>query len=513
VFDGASVVPIDLRTGGDSWPQGIVSLGNVALTSATNAASWSVLWAIDPVAETGVELTINPVNYWMSIQAPAIAAGDTAFFTIDDELWTTDGTPGGTSVVEPVGRIDGNIAVLRAGDGAVKPLVLLFARDSSSGLISPWVSDGTPAGTSLLPVGLAFEDNGDLGGMVRAGSRVLFVGQVSGSEYAELFVTDGTVLGTSQLTDRAGGGDFDSAYQPQILSAVNGSWLYTDTQTSTGTELWVTDGATTELIEITPGATSSLRGAGGDGAATVLGDRVVFSAFTPAAGAELWASDGSADGTELLGEVLPGPAGQWVRPVATGDRVYFAAVGPEGDGEELWMWASPAPPQLSAAGSSPGIVSTAGPLQVEVVVTDDDGGLPSTIRARSAGAWHTMTAAVGCGALCDAGNGERFVGVLSQVAAGVSTTFELEVSDGVSTESLATAGPSFVSQPGDANGDGTLDAGDLARVVGELADSNSSSSVGDVRTGSLTGTWGGVDASPDLVLDAADASAAAARAF
>jgi ELWxxDGT repeat protein len=101
-----------------------------------------------------------------------------------------------------------------------------------------------------------------------------------------------------------------------------------------------------------------------DCAATVLGDRLVFSAFTPAAGAELRASHGTADGTELLGEVLPGPAGQWVRPVATGDRVCFAAVGPDGDGEAVWVWAPPAPPQLTSAVASPSPVSTAGPLSL-----------------------------------------------------------------------------------------------------------------------------------------------------
>lgn len=57
-----------------------------------------------------------------------------------------------------------------------------------------------------------------------------------------------------------------------------------------------------------------------------LGDRVFFSAESPASGRELWASDGTPEGTRLVADVLPGPSysdPQLLTPL--GSQVFFTA--------------------------------------------------------------------------------------------------------------------------------------------------------------------------------------------
>jgi ELWxxDGT repeat protein len=73
-----------------------------------------------------------------------------------------------------------------------------------------------------------------------------------------------------------------------------------------------------------------------------LGDRVVFQAFEEATGAELWISDGTPGGTQLLADIDPtdtsAPGTQGSLPhhfVAFGDRAYFFAFHPD-FGNELW---------------------------------------------------------------------------------------------------------------------------------------------------------------------------------
>jgi ELWxxDGT repeat protein len=50
-------------------------------------------------------------------------------------------------------------------------------------------------------------------------------------------------------------------------------------------------------------------------------DRVVFPAYTPNSGIELWGSDGTAQGTRLLREILPGPDSVRIRPLGTVRRL------------------------------------------------------------------------------------------------------------------------------------------------------------------------------------------------
>lgn len=79
---------------------------------------------------------------------------------------------------------------------------------------------------------------------------------------------------------------------------------------------------------------------------TQLGGLVLFSAVTEAEGRELWRTDGTGAGTELVLDLVPGPVGgEPGSLVARGDRVFFAA----GEGVRRRLWASDG----TAAGTAP----------------------------------------------------------------------------------------------------------------------------------------------------------------
>ena len=255
VWDGSSVQQIDLLATGDSDPSGLVPLGDVVLTRADNPSGDSVLWAIDPVTLTFEDLLDSAVLPYF----PVLAAGDTAFFFVNQDLWKTDGTAAGTELIETVGVTEGAAAVLREGSAGTPPLIVFLVYEPlTPGLSVLWASDGTPQGTLQLATGFGFETNNSVS-LVRSGSEALLITQPFGSSTFELFVTDGTVPGTSQVSDRAAGGDFgDSA--PHVLGSVPGGWYYSDRRDATGAELWITDGSTTTMLEINPGPMGSLRG-------------------------------------------------------------------------------------------------------------------------------------------------------------------------------------------------------------------------------------------------------------
>ena len=83
--------------------------------------------------------------------------------------------------------------------------------------------------------------------------------------------------------------------------------IFTADDGTHGTELWVTDGtaAGTQLLkDINPGAGYSF-----PENFTVLGDKLIFTADDGTHGTELWATDGTAAGTVLLADINPGDGG------------------------------------------------------------------------------------------------------------------------------------------------------------------------------------------------------------
>ena len=219
-------------------------------------------------------------------------------------LWVTDGTQAGTHAVGNNAR--GFYAAprfLATGGGRA-----LFAAEDASGW-EPWVTDGTDAGThrvaDLNPGAgdsVLYYNASPSGSDAVAAPWGGFVFVASdGTHGLELWRTDGTGPGTSQIKDIATGSANSS---PFGLTAVNGKVVFAATDSTHGTEIWVTDGTaagTVPLQDIWPGGTSS-----DPREITAVGGQAFFRASDGTHGAELWATDGTSGGTRMVKDLAPG---------------------------------------------------------------------------------------------------------------------------------------------------------------------------------------------------------------
>lgn len=134
-----------------------------------------------------------------------------------------------------------------------------------------WTTDGTVAGTQLL------KEWPDLGiTELRPFRSGVMVAKSLGLYYqSEIWVSDGTAAGTRLLFAQ-------NAWETAVA---DGMLYIISTDAAHGTELWQSDGTTTQLaFEINPGSTSSMHALAGS-----VGDRLYFTAETAATGHELWA--------------------------------------------------------------------------------------------------------------------------------------------------------------------------------------------------------------------------------
>jgi ELWxxDGT repeat protein len=201
------------------------------------------------------------------------AARGRLFFRVDDSLWTSDGTPGGT---QPIG--DMSPTLLRASSR-----LLFFAGEG--GL---WTSDGTAAGTQLVkPLRLAFSPRYDnmISDFQPWGDAMFFVAS-DGLSGFELWRSDGTPDGTAMVKDIAPG-----STSSQIENfTVMGSALYFSAYDGSSRRLWRTDGTPAGTEALTDAA-PSIAGHTGQfpvrswGAASGL---LLFAATDPNHGTELW---------------------------------------------------------------------------------------------------------------------------------------------------------------------------------------------------------------------------------
>ena len=181
-----------------------------------------------------------------------------------------------------------------------------------------WISDGTEAGTQLLLDINPGSSSGYYGGDYPDGSFAYgfteFNGQLfftadDGENGNELWVSDGTAAGTQLLVDINPGGSsyYSSSSFAYGFTEFNGQLFFTANDGETGNELWVSDGTaagTQLLVDINPGSSSGYYGEYPAGSFaygfTEFNSQLFFTANDGENGNELWVTDGTAVGTQLL---------------------------------------------------------------------------------------------------------------------------------------------------------------------------------------------------------------------
>ena len=333
----------DINPGGsNSGPGTVVRLHNgLALFDAfdgNGASHGRELWVTDgTTAGTSLLKDINPgAASSVPSNITAIAAGKALFRANDGvtgtELWVTDGTAAGTSLLKDINP--GAAYSSPSGLVALNGKVLFTAVTASAGR-EVWVSDGTADGTSQ--VADINPGAGGIGGygLFTVSNRTALFAASNGSAGTELWVTDGTAAGTVMLKDiRAGA---SGAYPSNMISLGAGRVLFTANDGTTGSELWITDGTpggTSLVIDLQPGS------AGGATSAPVNigGGRALFAGTAPGVGTELFVTDGTAAGTVLVKDLVPGTGGGspgYITAIGNGRAVFAATL--SATGRELWV--------------------------------------------------------------------------------------------------------------------------------------------------------------------------------
>ena len=335
-----------------SSPRDLLPYPGGVFFRATEAATGNEPWLTD-----GTLFGTNPLGDINPGAASSTGGFFSAALTGGRILFTANEPVAGSElwrVVLPDGdpELVANIAL--AGGSAPRTLTpsgawTYFTADDNIVGRELWRSDGQPGGTYELVDDLdgAATDSGVTGLTAHAG-RVYFQGPAPGNG-VELMRTTLPGPGTEIVADVNPVGDSD----PQSLTPTDGGLFFTAVTAGSGRELWLTDGVpggTTDLVEdIDPGASGSVCPTP---YLTELNGEVFFCAGDGTNGNELWRSDGTPGGTEMVGDINPAGSSNPASLSVHGDTLYFVAEDGGAGGRELYALDT-APPDTALI-DSPG---------------------------------------------------------------------------------------------------------------------------------------------------------------
>jgi ELWxxDGT repeat protein len=348
----------DIRPGSsDSDPQDLtVFNGKLYFTAKDGSATGRELWVSDGTA-AGTQLFKDIYR-----GAPYVLEDDNdptgltvfngrLFFSANDgingrELWSTDGTAAGTQLFKDINPGRNSSSSPFSSDPTnfiVFNGKLIFSALEASTARELWISDGTAAGTQLLK-DIATRGTGSTSFWGSApknftilGDKLFFTATEWSGTGEELWMTDGTTAGT-QLVKDINLGTYSSS--PQNLTVVNDKLFFSANDGTNGQELWVSDGtaAGTQLVkDIYPFVAPFIRSSSPENL-TVFNGKVFFSANDGTNGREVWSSDGTASGTQLLKVISPGTSGTDYNPIGftVFDGKLFISIDNGTNGTELW---------------------------------------------------------------------------------------------------------------------------------------------------------------------------------
>ncbi|MGH2565778.1 MAG: ELWxxDGT repeat protein, partial [Ginsengibacter sp.] len=222
--------------------------------------------------------------------------GKTVFYSdIDSSIWASDGTPGNTIQISTI-KYEDNYGYLNGK--------IYFSGSTAATGTELYVTDGTAGGTSLVKdinAGSADSDPGDM----TLFNGFLYFSAVTAAQGRELWKSDGTAGGTSLLKDIVAGTGSSNGSEDSFHLFSNGAFLLFSAESSgSGVELWKSDGTaggTSLLKDINTGADSS-----NPREFISVNSTILFFATDATHGEELWKTDGSAGGTVLVKDINPG---------------------------------------------------------------------------------------------------------------------------------------------------------------------------------------------------------------
>lgn len=285
------------------------------------------------------------------------------------ELWKTDGTLAGTSLVKDA-FLGPNSSY--PSDLTVVGNKLFFIADNGTLGRELWVSDGSPTGTFMVKNIRLGVGSSNISNMTNFNGNLYFSADSTGvGNDRELYKSDGTPAGTDKLLDISSGSS-----SPAEFTEVNGK-LYFVASGSGGREIWSTDGTaagTQPVADIVLGPNSS-----NPAELTRVGNELFFTADDgTATGREIWKSNGTSAGTVLVANVAPAPYvnSYASRLTGVGNRLYFTAYDFASSDYALWTSDGSAVGTLKLTGLAPNSgdsLDNFTPFADKLVFTANDG--------------------------------------------------------------------------------------------------------------------------------------------
>ena len=223
-----------------------------------------------------------------------------------EELWVTDGTPAGTHILYDFTPGAHWTRPLTFHDFGGLTYMTLWSSSPTTNRKELWSTDGTAANTKFImeidveyPV--AIQTPTYFGQFVEFKGKLLFTA-LRASTGGEIWALDGTGAPPQPVTDLNLPG---SASAPDWLTPFGDQLLFTivDTQVPNQPELWTMGAAPMSeqlLADINPS------GNGNPSNLTVSGGHVYFRALNATLGVELWRTDGTTAGTQVVADLVPG---------------------------------------------------------------------------------------------------------------------------------------------------------------------------------------------------------------
>jgi ELWxxDGT repeat protein len=317
-----------------SSPYQLCSVGSRLYFSALSEEDGEELWAIDP--PSGAPRLFQDINpgsahafpYYSTEfagQLVTVATGDTH----GRELWIHD-EKNDEMVIWADIKSDTSVNPSSSPNDltAAGEWLYFSANDIEHGT-ELWRTDGTSDGTSLVKDIYSGSASSDPAELTALGDSVYFSAE-NGVHGSELWRSDGTAAGTAMVYDIYREGSAN----PRNLSTFKGMLLFSAYDPETGEEPWVLEPGKNPRIlrDIGAGASSS-----SPSEFTAWKDHIYFQAEDGTRGRELWRSDGTLEGTVLVRDIVSAPFEQVSlhSPQVYRNQLYFSS-DLEGRGRELW---------------------------------------------------------------------------------------------------------------------------------------------------------------------------------
>jgi ELWxxDGT repeat protein len=293
------------RTGYGYTPAELTNVNGTLFFAANDGVHGYELWKSDgTVAGTAMVKDINPGSdprySWSSPHYLTNVNGTLFFaateFTHGTELWKSDGTDAGTTLVKDI-RIGPGYGSSPEKLTDVNGTLFFTAYDGHLAGNQLWKSDGTTAGTVLVKE-INPGSHPYLSNLTNVNGTVFFTNE---TVVDELWRSDGTAAGTSLVKAFSPN---SSTSLPANLTNVKGALYFSRDDAVFHQELWKSDGTSAGTVvvkDINPG------GQHGSGATpmAVVNSTLFFAANDGVHGTELWKSDGTAAGTVLVKDINP----------------------------------------------------------------------------------------------------------------------------------------------------------------------------------------------------------------